>query len=376
MALLALGAFLACAACSSNPDVPDAGDAGIALPSNPLAPIDACQQLAKAETDLEHRCSRMKIGDSARVPTSLCPGQRLAPDQAAFLANQLAYDANAVSCVVSFRTNQACNSFPASDTGCPALGWGILGAGAVCASDLGCGPGLYCKRITPSSGCGVCTAVAALSDPCGPLAYNAPCGSGSCDGSECVPVVGVGQQCFPQANVCSAGLVCPSGQCVSPGGIGVICLFDNDCADGLFCDPASGKCAARAQAGGDCATATCPFGFLCGFTAPIGDGGVDGGPALCIPLNGAGGGCVFDNDGGWCLEAESCQLDAGKCAPIPGLSDPCDGSCLVGACQTGSCALVAAGGDCVQNIDCVSSVCAKSLSGTTCASLCALADGG
>jgi hypothetical protein len=316
----------------------------------------------------------MKIGDSMRLPSSLCPAQRLAPDQGAFLANKLAYDGTAVACVVAFRTNQPCNAFPDSDTGCGSLGWGILAPGEVCPSDLACVPGYYCKRNIPSSGCGVCTPMAAQGQPCGPLAFNAPCGSGACDGAECLTVVGIGQACAPQSTSCQPGLVCPSGQCVAPGGVGLICLYDDDCQDGLFCDPATGKCAARAQAGGGCATAACPFGFACGFGAPLGDGGADAGPALCLPLSGIGGSCVFDANGGQCLETEACQED-GKCAPIPGLGDACDGgSCLTGACQGGTCALVGAGGACGTNVDCTSSICVK---GTApgCASLC-VTDGG
>jgi hypothetical protein len=317
----------------------------------------------------------MKIGDSMRVPTSLCPALRLAPDQAAFQANKLAYDPGAVACVVAFRTNQACNAQPTSDTGCGSLGWGILGSGAVCGSDIACAPGLYCKRILPSSGCGVCTPMAALGAPCGPLAFNAPCGSGSCDGAECLPVVGIGQMCAPQGTLCQPGLVCPSGTCSAPGGVGIICLFDDECQDGLFCDPATGKCAPRAQAGGDCATAACPFGFDCGFTAPLGDGGADAGPALCLPLSGAGGSCVFDSNGGQCLEAETCRED-GKCSPIPGLGDLCDGgSCLAGSCQAGTCSLVTSGGACGQGIDCVSSICVRGAA-PGCATLCVLSDGG
>jgi hypothetical protein len=311
----------------------------------------------------------MKIGDSARVPSSLCPALRLAPDQAAFLANKLAYDAAAVACVVAFRTNQPCNALPESDTGCGSLGWGLLGSGAVCGSDLACAPGLYCLRITPSSGCGVCTPLAALGDPCGPLAYNAPCGSGSCDGATCQTVVGIGMMCAPQATLCQAGLVCPSGVCAAPGGPGVICLFDDDCQDGLFCSPATGTCTARAQAGGTCDVGACPFGFDCGFTAPVGDGGADAGSALCLPLNGAGGSCVFDSSGGQCLEAETCRAD-GKCSPIPGLSDLCDGgSCLAGVCRSGTCSLVASGGTCGQNIDCVSSICVRGPA-PACATVC------
>jgi hypothetical protein len=366
--LLALG--LLAGGCSTTPEVPDAGDAGIALPGNPLSPSDACQQLALAQGNLELRCSRMTRGDSVRYEASLCPAQRLAQESAAFQAGKLAYDSSAVGCVTSYRTLQDCNALPDSDTGCGLIGWGIQPAGASCDTDISCGPGLWCKRLTATSGCGTCTLAAVQGDPCGPLASNAPCGSGACDGIACVPVVGLGQMCMPESINCSAGLICQMAGCAPPGGPGVICLFDTDCQDGLFCDPATGKCAARAQPGGDCATTECVLGFACGFVAPLADGGVDAGPVTCLPLGGMGQACVFGSDGGVCKEAESCQ-DDGKCSPIPALGDTCDaGPCLTGLCQGGSCSLAAAGGACGQNFDCISSLCVAAPT-LVCAAACA-----
>jgi hypothetical protein len=369
--LVALG--LLAGGCSSTTEVPDAGDAGVALPATPVAPIDACQQLALALGNLELRCNRMTRDDATRYEASLCPAERVAAETADFLAKKSAYDTNGVGCVTSYRTMQACNALVDSDTGCGLVGWGIQGVGQPCSTAISCAPGLWCKRSVANSACGTCTAVPVQGDPCGPLAQNAPCGSGTCDGISCVPVAGLGQMCAPESIACAPGLVCQSAGCAQPGNVGVNCLFDSDCADGLFCDPGSGKCATRAQPVGDCTTQECVLGFGCGFAAPVVDGGTDGGidagNPTCLPLGGMGQACVYAAGGGLCKEAETCGSD-GKCAPIPALGDLCDGgACLAGICQSGSCSLSAGGGTCGQNIDCVSSICVAA-SMPTCASTC------
>jgi hypothetical protein len=371
--LAALGLIVAC---SSNSGPPDAGtDAGTTalLPSPPLAPITACNQISQALAGLEVRCNRLAQVDSANWAAAYCAGW-IATEQAEFDAGLLAYDPTAVNCEAAFRKGQACNLPDNSPSGCGTLAWGTLLTGDTCGDPYSCQEGDYCNRSAAGVACGNCYPDPQVGAACGPAVSNAPCLGSECNGFDCEPVTELAGQCGDESVVCSPGLSCnTAGICSTPAVEGTSCGQDSDCLDGLFCNANLLVCQIRPSVGAACPSSACAFGAVC--VSPVFDGGpddedggflYDAGPGTCvemIPL----GPCVV----GFCLEGEACDADGG-CVVQPGLGQPCNETvgCLAGSCFGGICVSLPANQACSLPQQCQYNLCGGNGDFFVCAGAC------
>jgi hypothetical protein len=347
--------------CSPSGGGQDSGpDASIVpLPSPALSPAEACREIATAVAQREVACQRLATSDEAVFIAGHCPSTWYEVEMADFDAGLLAYSESAVSCVVTFQQQLACNFQPGTNSQCGALGWGVGLAGQSCGSPYACQPGLYCQ-FTDSNNCGTCVAASAIGGPCGGAAGGATCLQGQCNGETCATVVGVGGDCQYGTQVCQVGLSCQNF-CVAPGPVGAGCADDSDCQDGLTCNSAAQPiCAEREVLGAQCADVSCSFGLGCAWFA---DGGTS-----CQTLT-SGGSCVDDQDGGLCLETQHC-VDGG-CLPLGVVGSQCgqNTDCAIGRCVSQSCTLLDTG-PCQRNQDCISLRCDTSLPTPSCVTSC------
>lgn len=229
------------------------------------------------------------------------------------------------------------------------------------------------------------TANVAAGGRCG---HDEECVDGWCDidiacPGRCQARVGSGMACTADVH-CQDGLVCLSDRCEPPRDAGGACSADAHCAGGLICD--AGTCATRPGRAQACSASTrcaselvcvegdCRDGArlddMCDAMHPCAPGfRCLSRTSACIAVAGPGEGCSIDEE---CPGAFWC--DAGTCAPLPGEGDACSlaPSCLVGACDMGTCrrldedeacdaGLGAPFGPCGNNLYCTSAP-----GGTTC----------
>jgi hypothetical protein len=249
--------------------------------------------------------------------------------------------------------------------------------GSRCASAAGCADGLVCA---PSGTCGApgvvgasCTGSATCEAglacvggacaegpaPCAACDSTDPnsCAAGDiCLGGEapstCAPRAGEGEGC-PRFDDCAEGLVCDfagarpicratpaigmacvagvcaagagcgtDGVCAALPGEGELCLLGGAtaCAEGLGCDPVSGRCAAAGTEGMPCVGGACGPGLVCNF----------GFPALCVVPAAEGAPCMADAA---CRAGLHCDFGSGSCAGPVDDGAPCTSDA---ACRTGS----------------------------------------
>jgi hypothetical protein len=115
-------------------------------------------------------------------------------------------------------------------------------ANQACQYDADCIGGLICDKgycgtksvVAPGGGC------ANVGETCPAGSYCGVLGGGI---RSCVPKVGLGGACDDATAPCLESARCQGGVCVSQLGIGEICLADQDCTNGLFCEPFASLCA-------------------------------------------------------------------------------------------------------------------------------------
>lgn len=220
-----------------------------------------------------------------------------------------------------------------------------------------------------------CPGVCAASTRCNYLT----CGNEEfCDPQtqQCMPRRGSGGRCDTPAahDFCQPGLVCIDNTCRPPNPAGAACLGQEQCAAGLFCDPATLQCRERLADGGACATqAFCRDGLVCIATSTTPDSGVcktvldfpsacdpalstgacpihaycDPTSRTCVERTQTGGSCASEPCSGflYCDEAtQTCQarLAVGAACTPPTSSDPTRNPCEGGRCDatTRRCAIV------------------------------------
>ncbi len=372
-----------CVTTTSSPG--DGGDSGctVPLPSPALEPVAACNVLAAALARHEQlACGRLALADVADFTAAQCPEAILGPRELAFDAGRFAYALDAVNQAVQALGALPCaggnpgsvtSAFSIASPQESQLGWGSTCNGVACDDPLSCGVGQYCQRGTSLQACGVCTDNPALLTPCGGPATGLLCAGGSCNGEECVALVGPNGRCGSLEGVCLNPYACSTGgTCIPPGGIGAFCGNDFECQDSVTIDGGVVwlSCAAQGGStcqpapvdGGSCATQHCAPGNLC---ASVDGGAQDGGWDVCVPFDplSGGGACVQSGLGPLCPEFETCR--DGGCVRRALLGGTCarDIDCALGGCDGGVCLLLAPGQACGSDFACTTQRCDLSGSG-------------
>ncbi len=228
------------------------------------------------------------------------------------------------------------------------------GAIAACAESL---EARLCNAYAPPNNQGRCVpgVIPSQNDPCqlerlfeGLIEAGAECPAGSdfaCAQGDCAPTF--------------AGV----GICTRRAAFGERCAQDQDCREGLFCDPVEFECRPGAQVGQTCAFAdpgnpvpgseliACAEGLQCDPTS-----------ARCVAYCSEGHGCGNDFD---CPVGTSCAM--ARCRSPGGRADPCDSAddCASLRCDfvSGTCLdLLENGQLCSFHEDCVSGFCASAQS--------------
>jgi hypothetical protein len=193
----------------------------------------------------------------------------------------LSYDAHmAAACLAAPWT--ACPDIETNvslPTPCDSIFGGLVPDGGACQFDLECTLGA-CLR--PGTSCdGTCMPSSALP-----------------------PAIRPGSDCTYTGACGDTGLTCDGEFCRGGAGPGASCEASSffafyDCAAGLYCEPASGKCQPQIAEGGSCLTgflvqadplAHCARGLSCIGEAILVDGGTR--PGTCEPPSRMGGPCV------------------------------------------------------------------------------------
>lgn len=187
---------------------------------------------------------------------------------------------------------------------CGAYGQGALPAGSPCNGRQECGaaPGTYAEcNGTP----GVCVQI--------PYAKSGE----SCDG---------GVRCAESLK-CLPGRVC--GAAVTEGGV---CLADsNMCAEGLYCEQATGTCRKRGLAGDSCSHGD---RHACSDFMPCVASPTQPGPGTCAAPGAAGARCFTGDHCAIGLRCDGGPDSAGACAPqlVDGAACERDRDCFGGEC--------------------------------------------
>jgi hypothetical protein len=138
------------------------------------------------------------------------------------------------------------------------------------------------------------------------------CASGACVGttacnSVCVATGGQGQPCRTSW-MCSAGLACRAGTCVSSPALGSTCDYANTCGTNL-CASASHTCVAYPAVGATCPDGFCASGGWCDSSSS---------PAKCKATRASGSACTYDSQ---CQTGLTCY--AGTCHALGTTGAPC-----------------------------------------------------
>ncbi len=201
-----------------------------------------------------------------------------------------------------------CDGASQTCTALPGLG-GVCGNGVFCGAGLGCESGKTTCQALPGAGqkcllgpggpflCAAGLACSGTTMTCDtPPLENAPCAAdNSCSDAD---IDGDGKKGDLACNVTFKGKVCSKKLAA-----GTQCQ-NEACQDGLFCDTAAGKCAAKLGAGSPCTASTaCSAGAACTPNAS--------GKLSCGPLPSSGGLCLTDCASGlFCAigpQSASCQ---------------------------------------------------------------------
>lgn len=222
---------------------------------------------------------------------------------------------------------------------------GTVAAGESCSGDLECESG---RCIIPPRTCsGRCAPLRSEGGPCAshsdcrdllacvdgacrrPPGEGEPCTGLCAEGLRCesrrgicVPLPAEGESCSSYGNSCRRGLVCMSGRCSPPPGLGEPCYLRWGtplCHDGLRCH--DGICAEPRPEGAACrSTSECRFGSRCH----------DG---RCATVRNRGERCTAETP---CALGLGC-ID-GRCRTLPDIGERCfDSGCLRGRCVDGRC---------------------------------------
>jgi len=174
------------------------------------------------------------------------------------------------------------------------------GGGSLCAAGLGCNQETV--RCGPLPGFGETCA----GGPNGPIL----CGERlACVDLVCSDIPALGETCAMGPPHCAAGLGCafgPDGSvCSEPGPIGTRCENDMTCAEGLYCEFATGSCTPDLATG-----APCVNGNECGDGECLPDATFT---FRCAPTPGLGDECFLDD----CEPGLRCETpySAGACVP-------------------------------------------------------------
>ncbi len=305
-------------------------------------------------------------------------------------AGRLGYDARAAAaCLYALRTSAPCTSnLNAYAPECDRIFTGLVAANGACTRSNECAPTHYCDS-TPSVCPGRCLprktagADAGANEECqsGYYVYDGKCRLYALTGLSCAPIAPSTQlqECLPNVAFCNGSacltlqadggtctgdtqcafpLRCGGNRCVAPGGAGdtcgygifpmtpaVPCRFDLACSEGLF----GGVCRALGVDGQRCfspfecaGTRQCPGVF---FGAEDGGFRIDAG--TCQPPSAPGAPCNANES--FCdVGTAYCRLDAGQCTLRSGVgsmaacgtSDECTPpeGCVNGTCRRPYCA--------------------------------------
>jgi hypothetical protein len=277
------------------------GDAGVEMP--PLTADAACAQFAQAYCDALAACATVAIPlyfeDATNCVTrmklscmtdQMAPGIDRTPDDVAACA----HDASSAMCadLVAGRLPASCQVKPGT-----APNGGACGSSWQCAST-------HCEKASNAT-CGTC----AVRQPA----------NGDCTVDE----------------GCTAGLVCASGKCAAPVGLGAACDSKTPCRSDLYCDKTSQVCTGHVGAAASCASDSNACDILNGYgcnpfthvcqSIGVAQGGepcglVNGTLVVCVVLDACpgasltqAGACVSPaqdgtacNDNSHCLPPASC----------------------------------------------------------------------
>lgn len=186
------------------------------------------------------------------------------------------FDGRAASSCLSHLSSRQCGVTPTAEVrraedeaGCNRILVGLQDEGQQCVKSEDCKLGLVCPP-SKDTGTSSCVKPAAINQGCaGPstsvdhppceqgltcafFQQNPECLSPPCLEYRCVPFAEEGEPCTGLE--CAEGLSCREGVCSKEGPApeGKACRILEHCAEGLYCDPDSGRCAPRKDAGGSC----------------------------------------------------------------------------------------------------------------------------
>jgi hypothetical protein len=212
---------------------------------------------------------------------------------------------------VSCQTRQDC----AGDLCQVCKGGACAAPAAVCLSDEDCCVGFHCNFGDCVADQAGCLADSDCADPALPV----------CLDEKCVPL---DAECALDADCPGAGQVCQDGRCQTPG------CNAQTCAQGQWCDTATGLCKAGCDSNEDCQTpATCNYGTHQCQTSDCCGGVCTAGSQVCDPTT-----CqcenVCDSDAD-CPPNTTCRLADGQCVcsaascPAGSHCDAATGTCVV-----------------------------------------------
>jgi len=350
---------------------PDGTDA--AETSQSWSFVTLCDGFARACCAVE-RCAEPGEEDDEcwRATRDYCSDVVEAPIQSHITPGTVTFSEAAANDCLGYYLRGVCGDsteFEDPPAACDGVFQGTASAGAACAFDALCGPGLFCKPADAGAAvcAGTCTARGAAGASCngvdalcqedlvcsdddggtcvatsvgsgGACAINSQCPPAEhCDAAQgkCVADEAAGGAC-PEGNECGAGLTCDFGEdpptCTRMPGLGEAC--DRFCAFPFLCDGAQDKCVEAPEVGDACLEATAPCGYHrleCNAANQ------------CEALGGVGSACGGDGDFN-CADSY-CDADfpsAGTCRAYKRLGDSCGGfgecgtrlTCRDGTCQT------------------------------------------
>ncbi len=198
-----------------------------------------------------------------------------------------------------------------------------------CYSNGDCAPTEFCK--SDPQGCnGVCTPLHKPGEKCGIDGILCVPGSVCTNGATCHVQVEakVGEKC--QYDFCGAGLYCKGFQsakvCEAKGDVGIKCQSDQQCLDGLMCNP-SYTCAPPFADGASCVTvgnkAQCTSGSICAQTVDLAGASTQ----TCLATKASGDACTSHSQctgtGQFCKGLSQASGSSGVCAALPAAGSAC-----------------------------------------------------
>jgi hypothetical protein len=313
-----------------SPDQADVGtpapDAFVATDAAPSGAAEACRMLFQMQADFNARC----YGGSSADWRTYLSGEKNCDTFVRHVNEGTAeYLADRWGACVQ-ELSSACDN-GAMTTCLYNVLHGKLRDGQPCADALECGSLAACFSVDGDACNPICVRFAHENEACGLY-----CG-------EATPCLDVG--------LCEWNAFCLGGTCVKERGVGQPCggADQERCASTLYCQMTSsaattGVCASRTRDGACNESQACPFDQVC----------VSG---RCAPRPGLGQPCAPDPEGG-CAFWTACDHASQKCVPAGRIGQPCAGSpntpfpplyCSEGTCQEGVCvALPSEGQACIN----------------------------